>query len=431
MDREFKKPIVFHDPDHDYAASIALGSDAIRQFRPFAEEETLAETIRLFYVAITRAKSRCYCVWGPVKGAETSAPAWVLFGRQIDADPVARLRSEVSGLSDKAIHEGLTFLRGGAASMDVAALPASVPMHRAAVLPSPVSMVPRPFTGTIAPPRRILSYSGLAHSMPLADRERMDDGYSREVPAEKPGSNDFADFPRGAEAGTFLHAVLETVDFSEPLSQATLGAIDSGLARFNFDPLLQGCVVRMIGAVAGKVLDPLAGLRLDRVPLRQTVREMEFYFPVGPFLNRDIFEAAGESDSRTGSYPPELKSAGGHLKGYIDLVFEWNDRFFIVDWKSNHLGADEEAYGPAALAAAMAGEHYLLQYHLYAVALHRFLSLRKPGYSYEKNFGGVYYLFLRGLGGLPEKRNGIFFDRPDEVRISRLDALLSGLPMEQ
>ncbi len=433
-DKEFKKPIVFHDPDHDFAASIALGTDAVRRARPLAEEEMIAESIRLFYVAITRARSRCYCIWGPVKGAETSAPAWVLFGRQIDEDPVARLRATISGLSDNAIDAGLAFLREGAASIEVAALPASVPFVRARELPSPEQPVPRLFRGTIAPPRRILSYSGLAHSMPLADRERMDDGgFSRELPAEEPGSNELAAFPRGAEAGTFLHAVLETVDFPGQLTQENLRAIDSGLARFNFDPGLKGCVVRMIRAIAGKVLDPLSGLRLDLVPMNRTVRELEFYFPVGPFLNRDLFEAAGEALPRTaGLYaPPELKSSGGHLKGYIDLVFEWNDRFYIVDWKSNHLGSGEEAYDPAALAGVMAGEHYLLQYHLYAVALHRFLSLRKPGYTYEKNFGGVYYLFLRGLGGLPESRNGIFFDRPPEARTGRLDGLLSGIPKGQ
>jgi exodeoxyribonuclease V beta subunit len=73
----------------------------------------------------------------------------------------------------------------------------------------------------------------------------------------------------------------------------------------------------------------------------------------------------------------------------------------------------------------MAREHYLLQYHLYAVALHRYLQLRKPGYSYEKHFGGIYYLFLRGLGRLPGNRNGIFFDRPDIGRITRLCGLLT------
>lgn len=152
---------------------------------------------------------------------------------------------------------------------------------------------------------------------------------------------------------------------------------------------------------------------------------MEFYFPVQPFMRRDIFEAAGEPEVAGNAFPPpDMKTSDGHLKGYIDLVFEWQDRFYIIDWKSNHLGDDEGAYSPAALVGVMAREHYLLQYHLYSVALHRYLRLRKPGYSYEKKFGGIYYLFLRGL--MEGERNGIFFDRPDEERIKRLSCLLTG-----
>jgi exodeoxyribonuclease V beta subunit len=434
VDKNHKKPFIFHDPDHDFAASIALGADAIRQFQPIADEELLAESVRLLYVAITRAKVRCYCAWGPVKGAEISALAWVLFGRHIDNNPVAQLRAIINGLSDRAMSDGLTWLRSDAdACIEIAPLPECSPFVLSKNDHVRQSVTARPFRGTIAAPRRIFSYSALAHSMPLSDREWTDDGIlSRVLPVEGrepivPAVGDFNDFPRGAEAGNFLHSVLEEADFCNPSSQKTSAAIAAGLARFGFAPTLQSSVERMIRTVAETMLDPESGLRLDCVPLQQCSREMEFYFPVQPFIRRDIFEAASEVEVAGNILLPlpELISSGGHLKGYIDLVFEWQDHFYIIDWKSNHLGDGNEAYSPTALIGVMAREHYLLQYHLYAVALHRYLQLRKPRYSYEKNFGGIYYLFLRGLGKVPENRNGIFFDRPDEERIIRLCGLLT------
>ncbi len=432
VDKNNKKPCVFHDPDHDFAASVALDADAIARFRPFAEEELLAESIRLLYVAITRARSRCYCAWGGVKGAETSALGWVLFGRQIDSNPVAQLRAVIDGLTDRGISDGLAWLHGaGDACIEVAPIPRYAPFELPRDDRTRQSMIARPFRRAIPTPRRILSYSALAHSLPLADREYADDGgFSRASSLKEPGlktptAADFADFPRGAEAGTFLHAVLEKADFTNLSSSGFSAAITAGLARFGFASSLQESVERMILAVAETVLDPQNGLRLERIPLRQCAREMEFYFPVQPFMGRDIFEAAGEPEAARNVFPPPgMKTSGGHLKGYIDLVFEWEDRFYIIDWKSNHLDDDEGAYSPAALAGVMAREHYLLQYHLYSVALHRYLWLRRSGYSYEKNFGGIYYLFLRGLGG--GERNGIFFDRPDEERIMRLSGLLTG-----
>jgi exodeoxyribonuclease V beta subunit len=116
----------------------------------------------------------------------------------------------------------------------------------------------------------------------------------------------------------------------------------------------------------------------------------------------------------------------GFMKGFVDLVFEYRGRWFVVDYKSNHLGAGRDSYGQAALRRAMAAHHYYLQYHLYTVALHRYLSLRLGSYDYERHFGGVYYLFLRGLAPDTAPRLGVFADRPAREVVEGLSALLSG-----
>jgi exodeoxyribonuclease V beta subunit len=71
--------------------------------------------------------------------------------------------------------------------------------------------------------------------------------------------------------------------------------------------------------------------------------------------------------------------------------------FWLVDYKSNWLGGEPTAYRRERLDEAMAREAYLLQYLIYTVALHRYLRLRLPDYNYQRHFGGVFYLFLRGM----------------------------------
>jgi exodeoxyribonuclease V beta subunit len=115
----------------------------------------------------------------------------------------------------------------------------------------------------------------------------------------------------------------------------------------------------------------------------------------------------------------------GFLKGFIDLVFQFEDRFYLVDWKSNWLGNRLEDYSPEAVRGEMLRQHYFIQYHLYTVALHKYLALRLPGYDYERHFGGVIYLFLRGLDPAHPER-GAYRDRPSRSAVEQLSALLEG-----
>jgi len=115
----------------------------------------------------------------------------------------------------------------------------------------------------------------------------------------------------------------------------------------------------------------------------------------------------------------------GFLKGFIDLVFRFEDRFYLLDWKSNWLGNRMEDYSPDAIRNEMRQEYYFIQCHLYTVALHKYLAMRVPGYDYERHFGGVIYPFLRGLDpDRPER--GAYRDRPPRSAVDQLSALLEG-----
>ena len=117
----------------------------------------------------------------------------------------------------------------------------------------------------------------------------------------------------------------------------------------------------------------------------------------------------------------------GFLTGFIDLTFVHDERWYIVDYKSNHLGSKLGDYGEANISEAMMSHHYILQYHVYTVALHRYLQARMPGYDYDQHFGGAYYLFIKGMKESLGPENGIFRDRPPRELIEKLSSLFEGV----
>ena len=159
----------------------------------------------------------------------------------------------------------------------------------------------------------------------------------------------------------------------------------------------------------------------------ERVNEMEFYFPINHLSPRDL-----PNMFKFHPLPEELKLFCGNLekldfrpvrgfmKGYIDLVFQHEGRFYLVDWKSNYLGPNLDDYDQKALFQTMQTDLYTLQYHLYTLALHQFLRYQKPEYRYEDNFGGVFYIFIRGVDHTRGPETGVFFDLPDPDLIHTL-----------
>jgi exodeoxyribonuclease V beta subunit len=161
---------------------------------------------------------------------------------------------------------------------------------------------------------------------------------------------------------------------------------------------------------------------------------MEFYFPINKTEPQDLRSAFKEHiqlESR-GDFPDRLgrlvfSPVAGFLKGYMDLVFQFRDRFYLLDWKSNYLGPTIDSYRQDMLKAPMQQNFYFLQYHLYSVALTRYLRLRKPGFRYESDFGGVFYIFIRGVDSRHGSQFGIFYDLPKQGVINALGrALIPG-----
>ena len=161
----------------------------------------------------------------------------------------------------------------------------------------------------------------------------------------------------------------------------------------------------------------------------QRLVEMEFLLPIevlaAPALNR-VIQRHDPLSAKAGDLG--FYTVQGMLKGFIDLVFEHQGKYYVLDWKSNHLGDEVGFYHGEALKSAMADHRYDLQYQIYALALHRFLRSRIADYDYDQHFGGVYYLFLRGMDG--ESEHGIFSAKPSLEFLTDMDRLIDGQSVE-
>jgi len=439
------RELFFHDPENDDRLTVDLSGERDSRHRIRAQNELLAENLRMLYVAVTRAQQRCYLAWGRINTAETSALSYLLRcspppeSGLVETDWIARLKGEFRAIDDEELRRRLEAL--AAASRQAIAIrpvPAPAPAGAGADRPQPV-LVCRTFHGRIESVGSLTSYSALA-SAAGADSPDHDAAFgfeADEVAAqESPSAAEIGilNFPAGARAGTFFHSILEALDFRAPLPRALVAR---KLKEFGFEPSWEEPVCRMLGDVLSVPMfdaAPVAPGRLAEVSMDRRASEMEFYFPlnlVTPARLEEVFTRCGVSapagaEAPLGTPSPRLHFAPtrGFMKGFIDLAFEHRGRYYLIDWKSNRLGAGFEAYRRCRLDGAMRAHLYDLQYHIYTLALHQYLRSRVPAYTYARHFGGVCYVFLRGVSSQRGPDYGLFCDRPPARRVHALGKAL-------
>ncbi|MBW2437736.1 MAG: UvrD-helicase domain-containing protein, partial [Deltaproteobacteria bacterium] len=418
--------IIFHKPDSsadDQHLAMDLGSDAHAANLIYAQNELLAENIRLLYVALTRAKSKCYLAWGRINTAESSALAYLLHtqtGTQVDrqsADMVAEVKRQVNAKSDADRLADLSMLaKRSNGSIEVVSLPEPSDRHFLAQPAVTEKLHCRHFSGSIDARFRVSSYSALvsrqAADIDLPDRDALGelvrhlayDSDDVDLQESTAFENIFA-FPKGSQAGNFFHSIFEHLDYTADPSIVANETIQNALQAYGFDSAWHNVVANTITNVLHVPLTPeLPKLTLSAIDFDQRINEMEFYFPlktIRPSTLQKVFKHHGHDQDGT-IFPVQMEKlifnpVGGFLKGYIDLVFQYQDRIFLVDWKSNYLGPTIDSYRHDVLVDAMSAHFYILQYHLYVLALCQYLRLRNSAFRYEDGFGGAVYIFIRGI----------------------------------
>jgi exodeoxyribonuclease V beta subunit len=217
-----------------------------------------------------------------------------------------------------------------------------------------------------------------------------------------------------------LHGLFESIDFTEPPDSVWLeDQLQHNGYPLTWLPVLEQWIDRVLHTPLNA-----EGLTLSAIKSSERLIEMEFYLPINNLLTAaDLDALLRRHDSLSQQAAPlDFRQVRGMLKGFIDLVFRWQGKYYLLDYKSNWLGDSHAAYTPEAMAQAMIGHRYDLQYQLYTLALHRYLQHRLPDYDYQRHFGGVFYLFLRGMDG-SSPDNGIFATRPAEAFVEEIDAL--------
>ncbi len=416
--------VSFHDEKDKMRLTVDIGSDRFDKNRLTAEKELLAENVRLLYVALTRAKNRCYFVWGKINQAETSAPAYLFHNSKSGEAFLKATPPRFKTMTDEDILKDLAvIINKSKKNISVSPIPEDIGKVYSPAPATNSKLICREFSGSIKNNWRMSSFSSLVYQHPhgaeLADRDTADHIHhtSQEMFDELPTG--IFSFPKGARPGIFMHDVFENLDFTSGKKTHIEEVVIAKLKEYSFEASWGKTICDMARNVLSTQLEAENIFSLSDITSDKRLNELEFYFPlkkISPEKLKNLFKKhAGQN--LTSHLPEQIgrldfSPTKGFMKGFIDLVFEYNNRFYILDWKSNHLGNRVEDYGQDALQRAMDDHLYVLQYYIYTLALHQYLGVRLPGYNYEKHFGGVYYIFVRGVDPSFGPDFGIFHDRP-------------------
>jgi exodeoxyribonuclease V beta subunit len=453
------KDAIYHHGEQGLVVDFLAEEQPLQQ----ADHERLAEDIRLLYVALTRAVHYCFVgIWNNAhtqrkkeSQLQLTALGRVLFkaGEPINEALIATRLTDLQQNLDVAYcpFDGSSEAGQNSPNSQPSLLLEDTP----AKAPEPhwqVAHLERP----VQRKWRLTSYSAISSQQQhiefiapgldegvdkadmtafFANAELADSLEASEAlatsEADELAENQTADiqpmdqfaFTRGPQAGSFLHGVLENIEFMHPVQLAESIAqqgkwygIDEG-----WYPMLEIWLADILRAPFTAAPGDLCLAQLSQ---RQVLVEMEFHLPL-----REV--QAGQFNQLLNRFYPkrqhhyQFEQLHGMLKGYIDLTFEYNGKFYVADYKSNHLGDSLDHYTPGALEQAMTEHDYQLQAILYTLALHRWLGIKLSDYQYETHIGGAYYLFLRGMNS-QAPGVGVFHILPDKGLILALDALFAG-----
>ncbi|HXB37123.1 MAG TPA: 3'-5' exonuclease, partial [Acidimicrobiales bacterium] len=429
---------VFHDPDHDHTRTVDVGGPGrdLDQHRKLEKAEGQGEALRLFYVALTRAQHQVVLWWARGRDTADSPLSRLLFDRAPTGEvaPYGMKKARPDAEVDAAFRA-----LGPRVSVERVAAPTGARLHEQSERASELSAAV--FERTLDAAWRRVSYSGItrdAHEAPAIGSEPEDEGTTDEPDSDfsiaprtraaagpPPVALGLADMPGGTLVGTIVHEVLRHTEFdATDLAGEVDRALEREVTRRNADLGNRADVVAGLCTAIESPLGPMVDdVRLADVARANRLDELGFEFPLvgGEAADRsrrldvadvaDLLDAHLEPGDPVLAYAARLREPSlegllrGYLNGSLDLVFRHDGRFVLADYKTNKLSGPEETltswhYRPDAVQAEMRVAHYPLQALLYSVALHRYLRWRLPVYEVDRDFGGVLYLFLRGMSAV-------------------------------
>ncbi len=435
------EPVRFHDGER---RSLVL--EPSEDDRQQADAERLGEDLRLLYVALTRARHACWLGMADLKVGQGkssvlhhSAVGYLLAGGQsLGASPALA-----------------SWLQQWTVAGDDAVAVTPAPQvedlrYQPVQAPDPQIIAREPQHGPFES-WWIASYSALAigsedlagkaignaPESPAAEKMADDERAARFVPLRAGELPTIHRFPRGPQPGTFLHGLLELAgregfaaltDRQQCIEWLRPRCIRRGWGEWS-ECLADWLIALLQHPALLQRVDPPADVCLAQLPAGGYQPEMEFMFAASRVDVQQLDQLV--CAATLGGRPrPALRRdrLNGLFKGFIDLVFEHQGRYYVVDYKSNWLGSSASDYVDEAMERVILEQRYDLQYVFYVLALHRQLKARLPNYDYQTHMGGALYWFVRGAQA---PQAGIWHDRPAQTLIEALDRLFVGQAAEE
>ena len=391
-------------------------------------EETFAEELRLLYVALTRAKYQMAFALPAQFDKKWNALHYVLSQGEIGKEIALSAPKDTETLLQ-------TFKEKMQDNVEICTKPNLEAFPALSINTKNDELKAAEFTGNIEQDWRITSFTsieqahrrqhyftesvGKKHAV-FDDAKDYDSQNAIEISTALLNENEsnILDLPRGKQVGTALHRHFENCYFSD---LANTEEIDTLRQSLQLDETFTEPLQNWLQQISHTPLSNEIGIALADLANKDCIKEMPFYLAIREHFDVEAFNRALKAHHHLPSEPLQFEQIQGMVRGSIDLVFRHNGKYYLVDYKSNFLGSTLADYNQEALKKEMLHSHYDWQYLIYTLALHRYLQSVVPHYDYARDFGRVFYLFLRGMNGEPQ--SGIFYDRPSVELITELDGV--------
>ncbi|MFK5238154.1 exodeoxyribonuclease V subunit beta [Glaesserella parasuis] len=417
------KPITIYQNDEGKAHwSFGSQSDEIKKYIDKAE---FAEDLRLLYVAVTRAKYQLNLILPSQFDEKWNSLSYLLSNGEIGTGGIAPSQNTQYYLAQKGIKAELITVNNDVPEDDWQP-----------TLVQPIDIEAKSFTGTIRTVGQITSFTALqaqnerlqhkGQNTPLATFGDEAQDYDRTEFIASDFLEDNAQpysryqFPHSTKVGNLLHKFFEHWDFQQAVDQTQLQAL---CEQLNLDEAWLEPLTTWFEQVIQTPFGEQA-VSLTQIFTHKRLNEWQFYLRLS---NKEALYRLNQllkKHSPLAKQLPDLTlyNLEGFVRGFVDCIAQIDGKFYVIDYKSNFLGYLPQDYQAEKLAKTMGQFRYDLQYLLYTLAVHRYLSARLgENYNYEQHFGGVAYLFLRGMNGEPN--SGVYFDKPSQELIEEMDRL--------
>jgi exodeoxyribonuclease V beta subunit len=447
---------VFHNENLERVTQLGVTSDA----KSKAYKEALAEDMRLLYVSLTRPILRCYLGVFTLASSNKSALMRALNlsvnNKECD-DPgrfvctsIKQYLADISPFLFVSMADDLLPIKHDAPKAeihDVSVLPLIGNINKKWQLTSFSKLSRKLTSDSLNDPQNDI-FSASKHSFSRDEEESKNPSIKVSIEASNPlesNVNAAAQlltsyrfiFPKGPDAGNLLHDILELIDFASPDVSGVLASLDAN--TINMQTIDKEKLSVWIEEILLTPLMTKSDFCLQTLHPEQVLKESEFYFPIESANTQGLLNIVSRyrknlSDQFSITLPAKIaiqkEVLHGAMHGFIDLIFEFEGKYYVADYKSNFLGENLQNYEKTNLCQDIIKHNYDIQYLIYTLALHRYLTAFLPDYDYNHHFGGVYYLYLRGMGmsidnKLSGKDCGIFYHKVEAILLNEIDKLFN------